>query len=179
MALVMLDLFAGLGGASQAMKDRGWKVITMDVDPKFETDIIADIRDFKWNGGPVDFLWASPPCTEFSRESMPWCRTGNEPSMDLLAATVRVISEVNPIWWAIENVRGAIKYFTRVLGKPVARYSPVFIWGILPPLPEIKIKPWKEKLSSTQREKRAVIPYEISLAIAKSIEGSLWKAIAS
>lgn len=55
--LLMLDLCCGLKGASAAMRDRGWEVV---------------------RGRRPDLVWASPPCTEFSRESMPWTKTGND-----------------------------------------------------------------------------------------------------
>ena len=35
----MLDICAGLGGASQVMRARGWDVVTLDYDPAFECDI--------------------------------------------------------------------------------------------------------------------------------------------
>ncbi len=79
MNLTMLDLFAGLGGASAAMRERVWEVTTLDVEAGFEPDIVADIRVFHWEGGPMDLIWASPPCEEFSREFMPWCCTGKAP----------------------------------------------------------------------------------------------------
>ena len=65
----MLDLFSGLGGASQAMgEDPNWEVTTVDFKEKFEPDICADVldlgpRDFKED---YDLIWASPPCTYFT-----------------------------------------------------------------------------------------------------------------
>ena len=167
----MLDLFAGLGGASQAMKDRGWQVTTLDNNPDFKPDIVADIKTFMWNGGPLDLIWASPPCEEFSREFMPWCRTGQEPSMVLVQATVRVIQEAAPRFWAIENTRGAVKWFNSILGKPAWIGYPIYLWGILPPLEKIRLKMGKARMSSSQAAERAKIPYQLSLAIAISVEG--------
>ena len=38
--MLMLDLCSGLGGASKAMKERGWDVITVDVNPEFSPDVL-------------------------------------------------------------------------------------------------------------------------------------------
>lgn len=43
--LRMLDLFAGLGGASAAMCERGWDVVTVDADPAFGCTHTANLLD--------------------------------------------------------------------------------------------------------------------------------------
>ena len=171
--LKMLDLFSGLGGASAAMRDRNWQVITLDNNPDFKSDIVVDIRDFRWAGSVLDLIWASPPCDEFSREYMPWCKTGIDPSMKLIEATVRVIEQAKPRFWIIENTRGAVKWFEPLLGPPAWISFPIYLWGIFPPLEKMKLRMRKEKLSSTQAAERAKIPYKLSLAVALSIEGAL------
>jgi hypothetical protein len=169
----MLDLFAGLKGASSAMKDRGWKVTTLDIEAGFNPDIVADISGFSCEDGPLDLIWASPPCEEFSRESMPWCKTGNEPSMHLVKECYRVIQEAKPRFWIIENTRGAVKWFRPLLGAPAWISNPIYLWGVFPPIEKMQLKMNKEKLSSTKAAERAKIPYKLSLSIARSIEGSL------
>lgn len=171
-SLQMLDLYAGLKGASAAMKDRGWKVRTLDIDPSFDPDIVADARSFSWGGGPLDLVWASPPCDEFSREFMPWCRTGKDPSMELLRATIRIIHEIDPRFWVIENVKGAVKWFMPFLGRPSYIANPIYLWGHFPPLPKLTMTMRKEKMSSSWAAERAKIPYELSLALAQSIENA-------
>jgi len=170
----MLDLFSGLGGASAAMKDRDWQVMTVDIDPAFSPDVVADIKDYmRFAGLSFDLVWASPPCDEFSREYMPWCKTGIDPSMKLIEAIVRVIEQANPRFWIIENTRGAVKWFEPLLGPPAWISFPIYLWGIFPPLEKMKLRMRKEKLSSTQAAERAKIPYKLSLAVALSIEGAL------
>lgn len=163
---VMLDLFAGRGGASAAMRDRGWRVVTVDLDPRFRPSIVADVRQFGWRGPRPDLIWASPPCDEFARESMPWCRTGAQPSTALVLAAKRVIDEIDPVWWVIENVRGAIPY----LGRWRERCGPFFFWGWFPFL-GVDIPARKEHLSSSARAARAAIPYGLSLAVCRAVEG--------
>lgn len=66
-----LDLFAGRGTASRPFRDRGWEVTTVELDPLHRPDIVADINDWEPPFKPdhFDFIWASPPCTAFSKAS--------------------------------------------------------------------------------------------------------------
>ena len=172
--LRMLDLFSGLGGSSAAMRERGWKVITVDNNPAFKPDIMVDIKDYhRFAGLSFDLVWASPPCEEFSREFMPWCRTGKEPSMELVKAAWWIIQELHPRFWVIENTRGAVKWFRPLLGPPAHISNPIYLWGNFPPFPKLRLKMRKEKMSSSWAAERAKIPYEVSLAMALSIEGCL------
>lgn len=167
----MIDLCAGLGGASQAMKERGWHVITLDSDSSFNTDIVADVRAWSWQGERPDLVWGSPPCDEFAREFMPWSKTGRVPDVSIVKACKRIIQETNPRYWIIENVQGAVKYFKPILGDPATIFKPFFFWGYFPDLGDLKFEyRKKESYSSKRKAERAKIPYEISLAFAMQIE---------
>jgi hypothetical protein len=163
----MLDLCSGLGGASQAMRERGWTVITLDNDPRFGCGITADLLTWQWHGPAPDLVWASPPCTEFSRESMPWCRTGNVPDMRLVEAARRLVEAIRPRYWVLENVRGAMPY----LGPPREIHGPFYLWGYFPALgqPRLCMRP-KESYSSKQAAERAMIPRALSEAVAVAVE---------
>lgn len=167
----MLDLCCGLKGASQAMIRAGWNVLTLDVEAKFNPDILADLVTWEYDGPRPDLIWASPPCTEFSRESMPWCRTGKDPDMSIVLACKRIIEQVRPRYWVIENVKGAIKYFAPLFGRPRASFGPFFLWGVFPlsgPQPLEYRK--KESFSSSNPEARAKVPEQVSLAVLQGIE---------
>lgn len=184
--LRMLDLFAGAGGASAAMRDRGWDVVAVDNRPELEPTILADISTWRYSGPPVDLLWASPPCTEFAKDDKRcWYPLAKPPSLNLLAAALRLVCEVGPRWWLIENVRGARRWFEPVLGPPVLQAPPLYLWGRPPPgllLP--KLSAFKEnisrrssdprllRLSSDARRSqlRAIVPYEVSYAVAAACE---------
>lgn len=71
-SLVWLDLCCGLKGASQPATDRGWKVISVDIDARFKPTIVADIRSLALKSFHVDVLWASTPCEGFTRCALPW-----------------------------------------------------------------------------------------------------------
>jgi site-specific DNA-cytosine methylase len=179
---LMIDLFAGIGGASESFVNAGWEVVRVELDPVLlarakpgpsVTDIAADLTQWSWEGRRPNLIWASPPCTEFSRESMPWCRTGREPSMELVRAARRIVREANPDFWVIENVRGAIKWFRRDgMGDWQQSHGPVFLWGEFPSF-SAKVKPWKEKLPSTAKALRSKIPFEVSEGLRLAVEHEL------
>jgi len=66
----LLDLCCGLKRASLDFKDHGWDVTTVDINPKFNPDIIADVNNL-FLDGKYDLIWASPPCTDYSRYALP------------------------------------------------------------------------------------------------------------
>jgi hypothetical protein len=168
-----LDLFAGTGSATNAFRQAGWEVVRVELNPAFEAEHHADIRDWHWTGRRPTLIWASPPCTEFARESMPWCKTGKQPSMELVDATERIIRECNPQYWCIENVRGARPWFDLRFGNPLC-LGPVRLWGNFPRF-YCDVPGWKESLSSTQEAERAAMPPQIGQGLLWAIEHDLYR----
>lgn len=166
----MLDLCAGLGGASQAMRARGWEVVTLDSEARFECDITADVCTRSWQGRRPDLVWASPPCTEFARESMPWSRTGTAPDLSIARGCLRVIAEATPPMWVLENVRGAVRWVAPILGPPRQIVGPFFLWGRFPPLGVRLRMRAKESYPSSRPDLRAKVPEALSLAVAVAVE---------
>lgn len=166
----MIDLFCGYKGASAAMTDRGWDVVTVDCVRAFNPTFVADVSHWTWQGETPDLIWASPPCPEFSRMSMPWTRAKmpGPPSMILVNAAKRIIEECKPRWWVIENVRGAVPY----LGKPAKRIGAYFLWGQFPDF-EAQTSKRKEMLPGWQKQHRAMVPYSISKALAIACEQAI------
>ncbi len=172
----MVDLCAGLGGASRAFAAAGWQVITVDVDARFHPTMVGDIRTLKGAHITMEtptLVWASPPCLEFSREDMPWCRTGQEPSTTLVEHCLRLIKELNPRYWVLENVRGSQKWISKFLGRRAKRVGPFFLWGEFPIFTCSLKMQHKELLSGCQDAKRAEIPMSLSKALLRAIEVEL------
>lgn len=141
--LVWLDLCSGLGGASQPALDRGWKVVRVDIDPRFKPDIVADARALPLRAVRVDVLWASPPCQEFSKWGLR-CFFPNPPEPDAtIPWAIRwSIEELKPRHWFVENAWAARPWFNRIFG-PVATILPGHaIWSdtriLFPNLPPHK-----------------------------------------
>lgn len=170
---LMIDLFAGMGGASASFRDAGWEVVRVELDPVHEAEVHADVREWSWRGRRPARVWASPPCTEFSRDHLPWLRGKYPPpSLGLVGAAERVIRECDPDWWVIENVRGASRYLSPRFGPP-RTYGPVFLWGRFPEF-RARVGKWKERLPSTRRAERAMIPRAVSDGLRKAIEADLF-----
>jgi len=67
----LLELCSGTGSVGRAFSARGWRVTSVDLDPRAHATITSDIHDVSADDivarfGPVDFIWASPPCTHYS-----------------------------------------------------------------------------------------------------------------
>lgn len=189
----MLDLFSGLGGASQAFLDNGWEVYRYDSNPVFssagskhyveETQLWNALDTSSKFPADIDFFWASPPCIEFSRayssprskaerEGKPW-----NPSLELLEATLRWRDKVNPRYWAIENVLGAVEYFKPYLGDYRVKIGSACIWGNFPIIGFTnEDSGWKQKLGDKHRwsdirsNQRAKIPLWLSEQMRKSVQ---------
>ena len=176
----VLDLFSGKKGFSQPFADRGHEVITIDINPEFEPSICADImtlpiEEIK-SHGPFHVTVASPPCTEYTKASLPktWAsvrKYGCNPDTKLLERTLAIIDVLKPKWWVIENVRGAIQYFEPFLGKPVKKVGSRYLWGKFPIFDTSpKYGKWKISPSEKRPALRSLIPYSLSLALCLACE---------
>jgi hypothetical protein len=165
--LLMLDLCSGLGGASAAMRDRGWRVVRLDIEGKYGPDVVGDVRSFTWGGVRPDLVWASPPCIEFSRESRAWTATHRLPDFSLVGGCLRVIRECKPRFWILENVKGAVRWF----GPPQAIVGAFYLWGRFPMLGSVRGSSWKAKRQRPDDAAwRAAIPYRLSWCVARAVE---------
>ena len=66
----LLELCSGTGSVGRAFTTRGWDVVSVDCDPVCNAVICCDLLELTAEQclarGQVDFLWASPPCTQYS-----------------------------------------------------------------------------------------------------------------
>ncbi len=169
----VVDLCSGLGGASKPFRDRGHQVFSVDIDPIFESDLLADVRRLEKNDFPFepDFIWASPPCTEFTKWNMPWY-PNKTPDISLVKHCIYLIRELKPRYWTLENVRGSLPFITPLLGEPTKRISYYYLWGNFP-LFDTRVKKRSQKTSSTKPGARSKIPYELSKTLCVALEHAL------
>ena len=66
----MLELFKGTGSVGRVFAANGFDVVSVDINAKWKPDIVTDVLkwDYKsvFRPGQFEYVWASPPCTEFS-----------------------------------------------------------------------------------------------------------------
>ena len=155
--LRMLDLYSGLGGASEYFRQVGCEVHRLEnnilISSPKSPDYVPgtthqDVLDWPFQHLPpgyYDFIWASPPCKEFS-DALKAPRTlarneGREfqPDLSLVLKAKEIIEYFNPPWWVVENVRGAKKDFTKVFGTPPWQIvGPFYLWGHFPRIGDIE-----------------------------------------
>lgn len=129
---IALDLYAGTGNATAAFRRAaGWLVVAVDNGSAGgrQPTVLADARRLPI-AGRVDFLWASPPCTEFSDANARVASVDRRPSLEHIFATLDAVRRLRPRFWILENVRGAIPF----LGIPVQKIGPWCLWGYFPPI---------------------------------------------
>ena len=105
-------------------------------------------------------------------------RNGEEyiPNLDILNTCIEIIEETKPKYWVIENVRGAREFFNPILGKPKQVINGIYLWGEFPyiALPagykHRKISKEFDMNDKLRANKRAKIPFEVSLQLMRSIQ---------
>lgn len=99
-----LELFSGTQSFSKAAS--GYDTTTVDLLPLFEPSIVADILTWEYTifpPGHFDIIWASPPCTDYSKAKTHGVR--NLALADsLVKKTLEIIDYFKPRAWFIENV---------------------------------------------------------------------------
>jgi len=163
---VALDLYAGTGGATAAFRDRGWRVVGVDLDRRHRPDVVADAAELPL-AGAVDFLWASPPCTEFSDANPRVRPPDRRPSLELVVAALEAVRRLRPRFWIVENVRGAIRF----LGIPVQKIGPWCLWGYFPPIRvRWSMQTYRKWAAGRSAVARARVPYDVSAAVCEAVE---------
>jgi len=175
----IIDLFSGLGGASEAFVEHpDWEVTRVEISPlcsHVPHTIIGDVMDdslIKSLPLEADILWMSPPCTEFSTARQPPIEN---PSLKLVKRCLEIIEILQPKAWILENVKGSIKHLDRLLGLPSVIIGGTYVlWGNFPKFTanisnhsKFENDTWSTDPLRPQR--RAYVPFVISEALRQSL----------
>ena len=98
----LLEMFSGTGSVGLVAKSLGFNVISLDLkNADINTDILKwDYKQFDRNH--FDFVWASPPCTEYSKAKTTGVRK-IEHANAIVLRTLEIIDYFKPKYWIIEN----------------------------------------------------------------------------
>lgn len=212
MSLFIVDLFSGTGSSTQAFRDAGHTVLRVELDAQHDAEWhrnVADIRAAEiWHYAfrRPDFIWASPPCTAFSVASIGkyWDKSplgvispkhpNAVAAQELVQATLRLIHDLAPTYWLMENPRGMLRQmeFMKPYRRQTVTYcqygerrmKPTDLWGYMPytwqPRPACRNgSPCHEAAPRGARTgtqgiagavNRSRVPYELSQEIATTIQ---------
>ena len=183
-----IDLCSGLKGSSKAFVDAGWRVITVDVEPKFAPVIVADVRrlleDSDFMALKPEVILTSPPCTRLSRVD-DWPLPGIYEGLSVAGACLEIVARMRPRFWALENPQESmLRWF---IGAPTKRlrlnsfgYRTVKrtgLWGNVPlglinDSPKVNPKGVKWENGPHSSAIRAKMPLGLSQAILEAVESS-------
>ena len=135
---IILDLCGGSGSWSRPYKENGYDVRLITLP---ENDVLTCQPP---RSGVYGIL-AAPPCTEFSVLNCKAERRERKPEegLKIVNACLRIIEQVKPVWWALENPVG---YLRDYLGKSTLIFQPweygdpwtkrTEIWEVFKPPPK-------------------------------------------
>ena len=193
---IVIDLFCGLGGWSEAFIAEGYECIGYDIEAHdYGTGgypgklILRDVRsihgsEFK----DAAIIVASPPCQEYSYMAMPWSLAkakakaikADETGVMRLHLTLlfnecfrlqREASEAagHHIPLIVENVGGAQKW----VGRAQWNYGSFYLWGDIPALMPMTFKARKNDVTAAQAYREGIKQPGIS-GVRKNGKGNKW-----
>ena len=119
----LLELFSGTKSVSNAIGHLYDEIVSVDILEKFNPTVCVDILEWDYKQYPpgyFDAIWASPPCTEYSKMKY---ISGAPRNLDLadriVQRAIEIIDYFQPPKWYIENPQtGLLKDRDFMLGVP-------------------------------------------------------------
>ena len=114
----LLELFSGTKSVGKVAEQLGYEVVSLDLK---DADINIDILNWdyhQYQPKHFDVIWASPPCTEYSRAKTTGVRKIEEAN-EIVERTLNIIEYLNPKYYIIENPQtGLLKKQWFMYGMP-------------------------------------------------------------
>ena len=99
-------MYSGTGSVAEIFADKGYEVVTVDIDPKYQPSIQVDMLEWDYKSlfkpGYFSVITCSPPCTEFSR-AMTSRPRDLEYADSLVLKGLEIIHYLQPDFWYVEN----------------------------------------------------------------------------
>tara|TARA_R110000787_G_scaffold199605_6_gene310707 strand:+ start:3323 stop:3925 length:603 start_codon:yes stop_codon:yes gene_type:complete len=99
----LLELFSGTGSVGNVCETLGWESISVDIE--LPATHRCDIMVFDYKQYPKDYfdiIWASPPCTEYSKAKTRGIRN-IDGANKIVLKTLEIINYFDTDVWYIEN----------------------------------------------------------------------------
>ncbi len=120
---MLVGFFTGTGSAGRAFRVRGWEVFSVDIDASAEPTLVAEVLHLQPADLPtrVGCVWASPPCTRYSRTRT---RARTPRDLDGSDALVRKVLSVidrygGPDWFMADPQTDLLKSREEAAGLPM------------------------------------------------------------
>lgn len=193
---MLVDLGAGLGGASEAfMDDPSWIVRRFDIAPE-----VCNVPNMCWGDYVNDtsyvikliwqcmetngitpnnlYIWASPECKEwsdgFNSKKSTARRNKKEfiPNLEQVTAIRHIVEVLKPRAWILENVRGGQEFISPLLGEPRTVKNPFYLWGNFPlfVIPDHDVDKTSMGPNAMRYWERSKIPIELSRSMKKAFD---------
>jgi site-specific DNA-cytosine methylase len=179
---MIIDLFSGSGSASKIWSDNGYRTYRFDIVVPGEIETLpcdlSNLEDIKRMIYPLKqvygrplLIWASPPCTEYSDRHPRRNDPEFIPDVTLWRNAEKIINYFNPVFYVIENVRGAM----REHGQPTQKCGPYYLWGRFPKFnipgkqPHKNFNSYNNKPKWLRAKETAQIPYKVSYGLYSAI----------
>lgn len=173
--MTSIEIFSGSSSVTAEFLKRGWCAYSFDISFNSKAQIIGDARNLPLKKIPIDFMWLSPPCNEFTREFLPWSRTSIEPSTELFKASLDLINIYQPRLWLIENSKGGDHFIGRSFSKANVTVNSWHFWTNVPNIMKFKRKYLNKKTRTIKDPiERGKIPKPLIVHIANQVESFLY-----
>jgi hypothetical protein len=128
MVLRLLELFSGTGSVGvtfrKVYKD-DIEIISLDIHPKYHPQHCTDILKWDYKSlyprGYFDIIWASPPCTEYSKAKTIGIRDFKLAD-SIVKRTFSIINYFKPTHWFLENPGACALLEKRIFMKKYEKY---------------------------------------------------------
>ena len=101
----VLELFSGTKSVGKCCDILGWESISVDIERKFNPTHLSNIINFDYKQYEKDYfdiVWASPPCTQYSKAKSRGVRD-IDGANKIVEKTIEIINYFNCQYWFIEN----------------------------------------------------------------------------